>query len=170
MDLNQIKKHLSKYRSDPTKAQKVMHLEKILAKPQLDSEELQSVVMQFIKQNSPDFDSLKSLIAKKGGKLAASRFEWVDSVLIEAVTKGHWTLFENANLCNPSILDRLNPLFEEGNEALVINEQGLVGDKQELRHVKSNRDFRAIFVVDERSVLDMGKDVSKALRNRCTQI
>ena len=99
-----------------------MHLERILAKTEMDSEVVQSIVQKFIEQNSPEFDSLNFLVSKKASKSAASRFEWVDSVLIEAVTKGHWALFENANLCNPSILDRLNPLFEEGNEALVINE------------------------------------------------
>lgn len=67
----------------------------------------------FIKDKEPLFDSLKQRITscKKG----ASRFEWVDSVLIQAVTEGDWAVFENANLCNPSILDRLNPLLEEGN-------------------------------------------------------
>jgi midasin len=51
-----------------------------------------------------------------------SRFEWVDSVLVDAIVKGEWVVFENANLCNPSILDRLNSLLEEGNNNLSINE------------------------------------------------
>ena len=57
-------------------------------------------------------------IIKKG----MSRFEWVDSILIKAIVQGEWVVFENANLCNPSILDRLNPLLEEGNNSLCINE------------------------------------------------
>ena len=48
-------------------------------------------------------------------KSGSSRFEWVDSVLVEAIEQGHWAVFENANLCNPSILDRLNGLLEDGN-------------------------------------------------------
>ena len=55
-------------------------------------------------------------------------------------------MFENANLCNPSILDRLNSLLEEGNQSLCINEQGLV-DGDMLREVKSHSDFRAIFML-----------------------
>lgn len=55
-------------------------------------------------------------------KKGSSRFEWVDSILIKAIEKGEWVVFENANLCNPSILDRLNPLLEEGNQFLSINE------------------------------------------------
>ena len=57
-----------------------------------------------------------------------SRFEWVDSVLLKAVCEGSWCLFENANLCNPSILDRLNPLFETGNQSICVNEQGLTSE------------------------------------------
>jgi midasin (ATPase involved in ribosome maturation) len=59
-------------------------------------------------------------------KHSASKFEWVDSVLVQAVQDGHWAVFENANLCNPSILDRLNGLLEDGAQALTINEQGLI--------------------------------------------
>jgi midasin len=46
----------------------------------------------------------------------------VDSVLVNAIEDGQWAIFENANLCNPSILDRLNSLLEEGNHSLSINE------------------------------------------------
>jgi midasin len=100
---------------------------------------------------------------KKGG---SSRFEWVDSVLVKSIVQGEWAVFENANLCNPSILDRLNPLLEEGNHSLCINEQGLTdGDK--LRDIKAHADFRSIFVINAHTLIDMGKDVSRALKNRC---
>lgn len=74
-------------------------------------------------------------------------------------------MIENANLCNPSVLDRLNGLFEEGASCLPINEQGLV--KGKLREVAKNKEFRAMFVITERTLQELGKDVSKALRNRC---
>ena len=77
-------------------------------------------------------------------------------------------MFENANLCNPSILDRLNGLLEDGAQALTINEQGLIDGC--LREVVKHADFRAIFVVTASSLSDLGKDVSKALRNRCLEI
>ena len=103
---------------------------------------------------------------RRGG---SSRFEWVDSVLVKAIVEGQWVVFENANLCNPSILDRLNPLLEEGNHSLCINEQGLTeGDK--LRDIKAHPDFRSIFVINSHTLLDLGKDVSRALRNRCLQV
>ena len=71
------------------------------------------LVEAFIKRNSPELDHLKSQVAicKRG----VSKFEWVDSVLVNAISEGEWAIFENANICNASILDRLNPLLEEGN-------------------------------------------------------
>ena len=90
--------------------------------------EVINIVKHFI-QSNPDikanlehnFNHLIKVIQK-----GTSRFEWVDSILIKAIEKGEWVVFENANLCNPSILDRLNPLLEEGNQFLTINEQGLI--------------------------------------------
>ena len=96
----------------------------------------------------------------------SSRFEWVDSVLVKSIELGQWAVFENANLCNPSILDRLNPLFEEGNTSLCINEQGLT-EHDQLRDIKAHQDFRSVFVISLRSLIDQGRDVSRALRNRC---
>lgn len=85
--------------------------------------------------------------------------------MVKAVKEGHWTCLENANLCNASVLDRLNGLFEEGSTALAINEQGLVDGK--LRQVTKHMNFRAVFMITEKTLFEMGKDVSKALRNRC---
>jgi hypothetical protein len=98
-----------------------------------------------------------------------SSFEWVDSVLVRSILQGEWVVFENANLCNPSILDRLNSLLEEGNQSLCINEQGLVGNN-ELRVVTSHPNFRPIFLISKQTLVDQGKDVSRALRNRCLQV
>lgn len=93
----------------------------------------------------------------------------MDSVLVNAIEGGQWAIFENANLCNPSILDRLNSLLEEGNHSLSINEQGLVqGDA--LREVKAHQDFRPIFLLSKQTLVDQGRDVSRALRNRCLLI
>ena len=33
------------------------------------------------------------------GTSGSGSFEWHDSVLVEAVTKGHWLLIENAHIC-----------------------------------------------------------------------
>jgi len=59
-------------------------------------------------------------------------------------------------------------LFEKGASSLPINEQGLVNNK--LREVQKHPDFRAVFVISQKSVDEQGKDVSKALRNRCLEL
>lgn len=89
--------------------------------------------------------------------------------MVNSIEKGEWVVFENANLCNPSILDRLNSLLEEGNQKLCINEQGLVGNN-DLRMVKAHVNFRPIFLISRQTLVDQGKDVSRALRNRCLAI
>ena len=69
-------------------------------------------------------------------------------MLVNAIEHGEWAIFENANLCNPSILDRLNSLLEEGNHTISINEQGLHKDNN-LREVKAHHDFRPIFLINK---------------------
>lgn len=45
------------------------------------------------------------------GEGAAGRFEWVDGALLRAMEAGEWVVLDNANMCNPTVLDRLNPLL-----------------------------------------------------------
>ena len=52
-----------------------------------------------------------------------AQFDWVESVLVKAMKNGEWLLIEDANRCNPSVLDRLNGLVEE-NGKLEIGEKG----------------------------------------------
>ena len=52
-----------------------------------------------------------------------AQFSWVESVLVNAMQNGEWLLIEDANRCNPSVLDRLNGLLEE-NGILEIGEKG----------------------------------------------
>jgi midasin len=75
-------------------------------------------------------------------------------------------MLENCNLCNPSILDRLNSLLEEDNRELALNESGLVDG--EMRIVKAHPNFRIFFVINE-STLDYA-NISAPLRNRCVEI
>ena len=48
------------------------------------------------------------------------RFQWVDGALTRAVESGQWVLLDSANLCNPTVLDRLNPLLEPDGELLLV--------------------------------------------------
>ncbi|GIY66112.1 midasin [Caerostris extrusa] len=74
-----------------------------------------------------------------GSNSTGGQFEWVDSILINAVEKGDWLLIDDANFCSPSVLDRLNSLLEPGG-VLTITEQGVV--QGDLRTIRPHPDFR----------------------------
>jgi midasin len=92
---------------------------------------------------------------------------WQDGPLLRALKDGLWLVLENANLCSPSVLDRLNPLLEPGGQ-LLVNEAGggedLHGDAQ--NHViKPHENFRIFLSYD--SFLG---EISRAMRNRCLEV
>jgi len=90
------------------------------------------------------------------------RFEWIDGVLINALQNGHWLLIDNANLCNPSVLDRLNSLIEPDG-VLMINERGLIdGD---VKIIKPHKNFRLFMTTDPRN-----GELSRSMRNRGVEI
>jgi midasin (ATPase involved in ribosome maturation) len=90
------------------------------------------------------------------------KFDWQNSNLIDAIKNGHWLLIDNANFCNPSVLDRLNPLLEP-NGSLVITEQGCVNG--ELSEIKAHENFRLFLCINE----TFG-ELSRAMRNRGLEI
>jgi midasin len=86
------------------------------------------------------------------------RFEWVDGPLVRAIKQGHWALLDGANLCNPSVLDRLNSLCEP-NGCLVLSERGYVDGK--IQSLVPHPNFRLFMTVDPRY-----GELSRAMRNR----
>ncbi|GAP86507.1 putative midasin [Rosellinia necatrix] len=94
--------------------------------------------------------------------VADPRFEWLDGVIIRALQMGEWLVLDNANLCNASVLDRLNSLLEpEG--SLIINEHCEADG--EPRIIKPHPDFRIFLTVDPRY-----GELSRAMRNRAVEI
>lgn len=91
-----------------------------------------------------------------------ARFEWVDGMLIHAVEEGKWLILDNANLCSPSVLDRLNSLLEL-NGYLIINEHS--GENGEPRLVRPHPNFRLFLTMDPRH-----GELSRAMRNRGIEI
>ncbi|KAJ7086033.1 midasin nuclear AAA ATPase [Mycena belliarum] len=90
------------------------------------------------------------------------RFEWVDGPLVRAMKQGDWLLLDGANLCNPSVLDRLNSLCEV-NGFLTLSERGYVdGQVQTLR---PHPNFRIFMSVDPQY-----GELSRAMRNRGIEI
>lgn len=92
----------------------------------------------------------------------SGRFEWIDGPLVEAVKHGNWVLLDNANLCNPSILDRLNSLCETDG-LIVLTERGHVHGEVEI--LKPHLNFRLFLTVDPRN-----GELSRAMRNRAIEI
>ncbi|CAN3377160.1 hypothetical protein DIURU_003588 [Diutina rugosa] len=90
------------------------------------------------------------------------RFEWFDGMLVEAVERGHWLVLDNANLCNPSVLDRLNSLLEV-NGSLIINE--CAHDDGSPRVIKPHPNFRLFLTVDPKY-----GELSRAMRNRGVEV
>lgn len=90
------------------------------------------------------------------------RFEWFDGMLVKAVEEGHWLILDNANLCSPSVLDRLNSLLET-NGSLVINECSLEDGRP--RVVKPHPNFRLFLTCNPKY-----GELSRAMRNRGIEI
>jgi midasin len=65
-----------------------------------------------VQQEQQLLEGLTALLADEKSHAVAGRFEWVDGELARAVAHGGWVLLDNANLCNPAVLDRLNSLLE----------------------------------------------------------
>ncbi|PWY89383.1 midasin [Aspergillus sclerotioniger CBS 115572] len=89
-------------------------------------------------------------------------FEWTEGVLTQAVQHGQWVVLDNANLCNPSVLDRLNSLTEP-NGALILNEQRT--EDGNARVVRPHPNFRLFLTMDSRH-----GELSRAMRNRCVEM
>ncbi|VDQ00019.1 unnamed protein product [Trichobilharzia regenti] len=95
---------------------------------------------------SPTSDTIE-LLGSLEQREAGGLFEWVDSPLVKGIIDGSWVLIENAQLCSPSTLDRLNSLLEPNGE-LLLSERGLDANGK-LITLKAHPDFRLILAVDE---------------------
>lgn len=90
------------------------------------------------------------------------RFQWLDGALIRAVEEGHWLVLDNANLCNPSVLDRLNSLLEP-NGQLIVSECSLKNGQP--RVITPHPNFRLFLTVNPRY-----GELSRAMRNRGVEV
>jgi len=112
-----------------------------------------------------EFEKIQSLyqnIVKLQSENVRGSFEWIDGILLQALENGNWLLIDNANYCNPSVLDRLNGLLEP-NGVLFVNERGLVNG--EVKTVRPHPNFRIFLTVDPKN-----GEISRAMRNRGVEI
>ncbi|KAH7907327.1 midasin [Hygrophoropsis aurantiaca] len=111
----------------------------------------------------PQIESLEAeLTDLLSQKSVAGRFEWVDGPLVRAIKQGYWVVLDGANLCNPSVLDRLNSLCE-ADGVLTLNERGYVDGQVQV--LKPHPDFRLFMTVDPHH-----GELSRAMRNRGVEI
>lgn len=118
--------------------------------------------MELVKQFLPNevFDSVLRFKHEMGK--TTLKFEWFDGQLIQAIENGHWIVLDNANLCPPSVLDRLNSLLET-NGTLLINE--CTNSDGEPRVVKPHPNFRLFLTVNPKY-----GELSRAMRNRGIEV
>jgi len=112
-----------------------------------------------------EFTKIQNLyqnIVKLQDENVRGSFEWIDGILLQALENGDWLLIDNANYCNPSVLDRLNGLLEP-NGLLFVNERGLVNG--EVKTVRPHPNFRIFLTVDPKN-----GEISRAMRNRGVEI
>ncbi|VDP12987.1 unnamed protein product [Heligmosomoides polygyrus] len=90
-------------------------------------------------------------------------FCWADGVVISAMKEGAPLLVDEISLAEDSVLERLNPLFEE-DRTLLLSDAGV-----EAHRVSASDGFQMIATMNPGG--DYGKkELSKALRNRFTEI
>jgi midasin len=89
-------------------------------------------------------------------------FEWTEGALTEAIQHGYWVVLDNANLCNASVLDRLNSLMEP-NGYLVLNEQRT--EDGSARVIVPHPNFRLFLSMDPKN-----GELSRAMRNRSIEV
>ncbi|KAK2855709.1 hypothetical protein FQN49_004920 [Arthroderma sp. PD_2] len=89
-------------------------------------------------------------------------FEWTEGILIHAMQQGNWVVLDNANLCNATVLDRLNSLLEP-NGCLIVNERKSPDGLAQV--VTPHPNFRLFLTVDPRH-----GELSRAMRNRSVEI
>ena len=105
------------------------------------------------------FDKMKLLLQTTTYE---PRFEWRAGQVIEAMQRGDWLVLDNANLCSPSVLDRLNSLLEP-QRLLSINEHRLSDGSPHV--IQAHADFRLFMTMDPKY-----GELSRAMRNRSVEL
>ncbi|KAK6587902.1 hypothetical protein RS030_81186 [Cryptosporidium xiaoi] len=100
-------------------------------------------------------------------------FEWQDGPIIKAMKSGNYVLLDEINLCDDSVIERLNSLLEDNKAGGGLNESShkriIHLTEKEDTIIKSHRDFRIFATMNPSG--DYGKrELSPALRNRFNEI
>ncbi|KAI9762204.1 MAG: hypothetical protein M4579_000527 [Chaenotheca gracillima] len=132
-----------------------------------DIEETLSNLVELSK-DFPSDPSIKNLIRncdrllQSYGHQDKPSFEWVDGILVQALERGAWLVLDHANLCNSSVLDRINSLLEP-NGVLIMNEHR--NENGEAKMIRPHQNFRLFLTMDPKH-----GELSRAMRNRTVEI
>ncbi len=142
-------------------------LARLLEKPDVESLAAQLSQHQassgvFTADQVSDISALLHDLKASEQDVEKARFEWIDGLLVDTLREGKWLVLENANLCNPSVLDRLNSLLEP-NGSLIINEH--TTEDGAARVLQPHPDFRVFLTYDPRY-----GELSRAMRNRAVEL
>lgn len=107
-------------------------------------------------------EDLRKYVLNRQSLTSKGAFQWIDSVLIDAVREGVWLLIDDVNLCSASVLDRLNGLLEPNGE-LILNEQGFTSGT--IPRIKPHPSFRLFLTINPKN-----GELSRAMRNRAIEI
>lgn len=99
-------------------------------------------------------------IPKPGG--TPGEFVWKDGILVDAMKKGDWVVFDEINLAQPAILERINSLLDK-DRSITLTEKG-----NEM--VTAHPNFRIFATMNPATSQYAGrKELSLAMRNRFTE-
>ena len=126
------------------------------------SSSLQELASLLPETKFPNFANESRIVACQLSGATAVRFEWIDGRLCEAIKLGKWLVLENANCCNPAVLDRISSLLEPKG-FLAINEHPDIDGKVE--RLNPHPAFRVIMTMDPHY-----GEISQATRNRCIEL
>lgn len=149
--------------NDSTGISAILSLYSICKSPHTSLQDLQAC----IKSLSTLSDRLQYILSKIEDLLTLQQgrqvgFLWNDGVLVEALQDGRWLVLENANTCNPAVLDRLNSLLEPKG-VLIVSEQHSSTDSS--RTIQPHPNFRIFLTIDPRH-----GELSRAMRNRSLEL
>lgn len=136
----------------------------ILESLMLDRSDISGADLERILQynESSDVRSILEEVQQASQVADRTTFTWLDGLLVEALQDGKWLILDNANLCSPSVLDRLNSLLEP-NGFLLLNEH--THDDGSPRMIRPHPDFRVFLVIDPGN-----GELSRAMRNRAVEL
>ena len=135
----------------------------LLSSEGLDSPEYRSELFECLKPLAGLAKLLQHFVESRDAQLSAiPSFCWRDGPLLGAIERGDWVILDNANLCDPSVLDRLNSLLEPARELALSERQN---DDGLPRIVKAHEEFRIFMTVDPKH-----GELSRAMRNRSVEV